>query len=91
MVSSFDYSKYIIEFIVIISGITLSFAIDDFRENNYKRNMTEKSLIKIKKSIEESVKRNKTILKASKDAVNIESINIEFKDGNVSAVVNKKT
>ena len=68
------YSKYIIEFIVIISGITLSFAIDDFRENNYKRNLTEKSLIKIKKSIEESVKRNKTILKASKDAVNIADI-----------------
>tara|TARA_B100001093_G_scaffold431461_1_gene427515 strand:- start:376 stop:1077 length:702 start_codon:yes stop_codon:yes gene_type:complete len=81
------YSKYIFEFIVIISGITLSFAIDDYRENNYKRNLTEKSLIKIKKSIEKSLKRNKTIIKASKDAVNIADILI---NRNLELFNNKK-
>ena len=39
-------AKYLVEFIVIITGISLSFYVENLNQNNYKENLKNQSLKK---------------------------------------------
>ena len=45
-------TKYLIEFIVIIAGISISFYVEKLNENDYKENLKNQSLKRILKNIE---------------------------------------
>jgi len=45
-------AKYLVEFIVIITGISLSFYMDKLNENNYRDNLKNQSLKRILKNFQ---------------------------------------
>ena len=45
-------AKYLVEFIVIITGISLSFYVENLNQNNYKENLKNQSLKRILKNLE---------------------------------------
>ena len=61
--------KYLIEFIVIITGISLSFYVEKLNETNYKENLKNQSLGRILKNIEVDTKDFKFNLDANKKSI----------------------
>ena len=45
-------TKYLIEFVVIMAGISISFYVEKLNENDYKENLKNQSLKRILKNIE---------------------------------------
>ena len=62
-------AKYLIEFIVIITGISLSFYVEKLNETNYKENLKNQSLGRILKNIEVDTKDFKFNLDANKKSI----------------------
>ena len=61
--------KYLIEFIVIITGISLSFYVEKLNETNYQENLKNQSLGRILKNIEADTKDFKFNLEANKKSI----------------------
>ena len=62
-------AKYLIEFIVIITGISLSFYVEKLNETNYKENLKNQSLGRILKNIEVDTQDFKFNLDANKKSM----------------------
>ena len=45
-------AKYLVEFVVIITGISLSFYVENLNQNNYKENLKNQSLKRVLKNLE---------------------------------------
>ena len=62
-------TKYLIEFIVIIAGISISFYVEKLNENDYKENLKNQSLKRILKNIETDTRDFKFNLDANSRAI----------------------
>jgi len=52
------FIKYLIEFLVIVIGISLSFYVDSYNEKKYKENLKNQSLYRILQNIKYDIKDN---------------------------------
>ena len=62
-------AKYLVEFIVIITGISLSFYVENLNQNNYKENLKNQSLKRILKNLETDTKDFEFNLEANRKAI----------------------
>ena len=62
-------AKYLVEFIVIITGISLSFYVENLNQNNYKENLKNQSLKRVLKNLETDTKDFEFNLEANGKAI----------------------
>ena len=62
-------TKYLVEFIVIITGISLSFYVENLNQNNYKENLKNQSLKRVLKNLETDTRDFEFNLEANRKAI----------------------
>ena len=62
-------AKYLAEFIVIITGISLSFYVENLNQNNYKENLKNQSLKRVLKNLETDTRDFEFNLEANRKAI----------------------
>ena len=62
-------AKYLVEFVVIITGISLSFYVENLNQNNYKENLKNQSLKRVLKNLETDTRDFEFNLEANRKAI----------------------